>query len=145
MIRAVLDTNIIVSALLAKSSSPPVAIYQAFIAQRFLLVTSGLVLDEVEEVLNRDYLVKVHGWKPAQVSSRIETLASLAMVVPDVPLQQPVSRDANDDMFIAAAVQGKASYIVSGDKKHLLILGEYEGVRIVTAREFVGDVLKIAI
>lgn len=143
MIRAVLDTNIVVSALLAKSSSPPVAIYQAFIAQRFLLVTSGLILEEVEEVLNRDYLVKVHGWKPAQVSSRIETLASLAMVVPDVPLPQPVSRDPDDDMFIVAALQRKAGYIVGGDKKHLLKLGEYEGIRILTARQFVTGVLNV--
>lgn len=145
MIRAVLDTNIIVSALLAKSQSPPVAIYQAFISQRFLFVTSGLILEEVEEVLNRDYLVKVHGWKPAQVTSRIETLASLAMVVPDLPLAQPVSRDPDDDRFIAAALLGKASYIVSGDKKHLLRLGEVQGIRILTARQFVNEVLNMAV
>ena len=46
MIRAVVDTNILVSALLVKSPSPPVVIYQAFISQRFLLVTSALRLRE---------------------------------------------------------------------------------------------------
>ncbi len=141
MIRAVLDTNIVVSALITKKLSPPLAIYRAFIAQRFLLVTSLRILEEVEDVLNRDYLVNVHGWKPAQVSSRIEVLANLAMMVPDIPLAQPVSRDPDDDMFISAALLGEAAYIVSGDQKHLLNIGVYQGIRIITARQFADEVL----
>lgn len=141
MIRAVLDTNIIVSALIAKKQSPPVVVYQAFITQRFILVTSGMILTEVEEVLNRDHLVKVHGWKPAQVRSRVETVAELSLVVPDVPLLQPASPDPDDDMFLAAALLGKAKFVVSGDKKHLLDMGSYQGIPIITARQFVTDVL----
>jgi putative PIN family toxin of toxin-antitoxin system len=141
MIRAVLDTNIVVSALITKRLSPPLAIYRAFTAQRFLLVTSVAILEEVEDVLNRDYLVKVHGWSPAQVTSRIKTLATLALVVPDMPLSQRVSRDPDDDMLFAAALMGKADYVVSGDKKHVLNLGEYQGIRILTARQFVTEIL----
>ena len=115
MIRAVIDTNIVVSALITRRQSPPLFIYRAFTLQQFTFVTSGSILEEVEQVLNRDYLVKVHGWTPAQVSAHIDTLATLAMVVPDLSLPQPVSRDPDDDMFIAAALEGKADYIVSGD------------------------------
>lgn len=145
MIRAVLDTNIIVSALITKKLSPPQIIFQAFIAQRFILVTSGMILTEVEEVLNRDYLVKVHGWKPAQVRSRVETVAELSLVVPDMPLLQPASPDPDDDMFLAAALLGKARFVVSGDKKHLLNLGSYQGIPILTARQFVTEVLNAGI
>src|SRR5689334_12457374 len=113
MIRAVLDTNIVVRALLAKRPSPSVAIYQAFISQRFILVTSGQILEEIEDVLNRDYMVKIHSWKPAQISSRIATLATLAMVVPDLPLPQRISLDSDDDMFLDAALVSKADTIVS--------------------------------
>ena len=53
-----------------------------------------------------------------------------------------LSPDPKDNQILAAAITGKADLIVSGDKKHLLALGEVEGVPIVTAREAlerVGD------
>jgi putative PIN family toxin of toxin-antitoxin system len=145
MIRAVLDTNIIVSALITKKLSPPEIIFRAFIAQRFILVTSGLILNEVEEVLNRGYLAEVHGWKPAQVRSRVETMAQLSLVVPDAPLLEPASLDPDDDMFLAAALLGRVQYVVSGDKKHLLNMGSYQGIPIITARQFVTEVLDAGI
>lgn len=51
------------------------------------------------------------------------------------------SPDPDDNIFLAAAVEGEVDYIVSGDKKHLLSLGVYRGVRIITARQFVIQVL----
>jgi predicted nucleic acid-binding protein len=47
----------------------------------------------------------------------------------------------DDDMFFATALLGQADYIVSGDKKHLLNNGVYEGIRIITARQFGAEVL----
>ena len=136
MIRAVLDTNVVVSALIAKRPSPPLAIYQAFIHQHFLLVTSAGILEEAEEVLNREHLVKVHGWTPRQVSRQINTIATMAMVVPDIPLPEPICQDPDDDEFIACAIAGQADYLVSGDK-HLLTLKQHEGIQIITPQEFV--------
>lgn len=52
-------------------------------------------------------------------------------------LQLPgVTRDPKDDPVVACAVEGQADYIVSGDQD-LLVLGEYEGVQVVTPRRFV--------
>lgn len=46
-----------------------------------------------------------------------------------------VSRDPDDDKFVGCAKDAKALYIVSGDKD-LLVLGHYENIEIVTAKEF---------
>ncbi len=60
MIRAVLDTNILISALITKKSSAPLQLYKAFITQQFLLITSPSILEEVEDVINRENIVKYH-------------------------------------------------------------------------------------
>jgi predicted nucleic acid-binding protein len=52
------------------------------------------------------------------------------------PLSSPVCRDADDDMVLATAVAGQAEVIVSGDAD-LLTLGAYEGIRILSPRQFV--------
>jgi len=55
-------------------------------------------------------------------------------VVPEEKIQI-VKADPNDDKFIEAAVAGGAEYIISGDN-HLLGLGSYRGISIITGREF---------
>ena len=52
-----------------------------------------------------------------------------------------VKDDPDDDKFIAAAIEGRASHIISGDR-HLLNIGSYEGIKIMKARNFIGEVLK---
>ena len=54
----------------------------------------------------------------------------------DLPRLQAVPADPKDDMVVATAVAAKAEYLVTGDRKHLLSLGTYEGIQIVTPREF---------
>jgi predicted nucleic acid-binding protein len=56
-------------------------------------------------------------------------------VVTDLPLVTGVVRDPNDDMVVACALEARADYIVTRDKD-LLSLGTYEGIRIVTPRQF---------
>ena len=51
-----------------------------------------------------------------------------------------VSRDAKDDMFLATAIAGQADYLVSEDED-LLIIGKYQGVKIVNCRQF-ADILE---
>jgi putative PIN family toxin of toxin-antitoxin system len=115
MIRAVLDTNVLVSGLIARRPSPPLLIYRAFIDQRFLMITSASILAEAEEVLNRPHLVRIHGWSSRRVSQHIAILAALAVVAPEFQLPEAVCQDPDDDKFIACAISGNADVIVSGD------------------------------
>ena len=67
----------------------------------------------------------------AAIVENIDTRALILDAPPDVAL----SPDPNDNPILAAAIAGKADLIVSGDKKHMLALGEVEGLPIVTARD----------
>jgi hypothetical protein len=53
------------------------------------------------------------------------------------PLMEAVCEDPDDDKYLAAALEGRAQYIVTGDRP-FLNLGEYRGVRVVTPRSFLG-------
>jgi predicted nucleic acid-binding protein len=53
------------------------------------------------------------------------------------PAIRAVWDDPKDDVIVASAVAARTDYLVAGDRKHLLLLGSYEGVRIVSVRDFV--------
>ena len=55
-----------------------------------------------------------------------------------------IARDADDDHVLAAALAGNADLIASGDKQHVLPLGTYQGIPIVTAREAAERVAPLA-
>lgn len=55
----------------------------------------------------------------------------------------PVSRDRKDDYFLWAAVAGKAQYIVTEDKKHLLVLGSYQNIPIGAPAQFFAWLEKV--
>src|SRR5437868_3922453 len=99
MIRAVLDTNILVSALITKKDSAPLQIYKAFTAQKFLLITSPSILTEVEDVINRDKIIKYHKLNLKQRETIMEQLLTLCYVTLESvkPGKVIVERDPKDD------------------------------------------------
>lgn len=87
---------------------------------------------EFEEVLVR---MRLAPEVAAAASLEYEQLALLVRP-PRVPR---VARDPDDDEVLAAAIAGHAEFVVTGDRD-LLVLGEYEGCRIRTPRQFHGQV-----
>ena len=140
MIRAVLDTNVLVSALITRKSSAPIKLYKGFIARQFLLITSPSILTEIEDVINRGNIVKYHKLSKAQREEIIKQFMTLSYITLETTISEKIiiEKDPDDDKFLVAAVEGGADYIVSGDH-HLLDLKVYDGVRIITP----GDFLKI--
>lgn len=137
MILAVLDTNVLISALIAKKSTAPLKIYKAFTTQQFLLITSPLIIEEIEDVINRENIVKYHKLSPKQRKQVLEQLVTLSYVTPGVVATNEIiiKKDPKDDKFIYAAIEGGANYIVSGDH-YLLDLKEYEGIKILIPGSF---------
>jgi predicted nucleic acid-binding protein len=76
--------------------------------------------------------VRAAGLSAAELVQDYEHLAEI--VTPE-PLPAPVSRDPDDDHVLACALAAKAELIVSGDKRHLLVLSEYHGIPIRTASD----------
>jgi len=136
VLRAVLDANVFVSAAIHPDGPPGRIIEQFLRADAFTLVLSEAIVDEIMRALEypkvRRYMQP--GLNPALW---MEDLVVLADLVPDPSPVSGVSKDPDDDKYLAAAIAGRAPVVVSGDP-HLLTVGEYEGVRIVTPRAFLN-------
>ncbi len=130
-VRIVLDTNILIGALITKGT-PPDQLYQAWLRGQIELVTSTAQMAEVANVLTRPRLQKyLDVEEAAAIVENMDTRALVLDTLPNVSL----SPDPKDDPILATAIAWKVDLIVSGDKKHMLALGEVEGIPIVTARD----------
>ena len=127
--RIVLDTNILVSALLTPNG-PPGRLLAAVKQGDVTPVTSDAQLRELRDVLSRGRLsARI---RPHEAAALLANLAAVGEVVTDLP-DVDSSSDPDDNLILAAAIAGRADLIVSGDKGHMLALGQVEGIPIVTA------------
>ena len=137
MLRAVLDANVLVSALIRPKGPPGQVVVRLLRDRAFTLVTSAAILTEVRRSLAyprvRKHLI-------ASDENLDLWVASLGLVGEPVEGRlriAAVAEDPEDDKYIAAALEGRAQFLVTGDA-HLLALKTYEGVRMVTPRVFLG-------
>ena len=140
MYRAVVDTNLIISGT-ASASSVPYHLLEAWRRNEYILVTSVPILAEVKEVFEREDIQAHFHITSDQAKNVIETFTKQAFVTPGELEVNVVKDDPDDNKFIAAAIEGSASYIISGDR-HLLDIKEYEGIKIMKARNFLEDLLQ---
>lgn len=136
MIRAVLDANVFVSALLSPRGFPS-KILAAWHAERFHLVISPAILEEISRVFHFPKIALRHRWPEEKIRLFIEDLAHLAILTPGEPTLNVIAEDPSDNRYLECAVEGGAEYIVSGDQ-HLLQLATYQEIRILTPKEFLG-------
>lgn len=132
--RVVLDTNALISATFWKGN--PGSIIEMAEQGEIDLVLSWAILEELENVLERPYFQeKFEGLQDSleEVQQKLVQL-SVGPIFPDAEFQV-IERDPEDDMVLECAVDGDADVIVSGDS-HLLDLGEFEGIEIVSPDEF---------
>ena len=128
--RAVIDTNVLISGLLWRGI--PHRLLAHLIDDTLLLVTSPALLAELEEVIERPKFAKIldaAGVKPPAILIDIKAIAE---VLPDPPpLNPPVSRDPDDDTVLALAALARVELIISGDDD-LLTLVAYASIPILT-------------
>jgi putative PIN family toxin of toxin-antitoxin system len=135
VIRAVLDTNLLVSYLL--THRPPIAtLSDKHLAQeRFTLVTGAALLEELDRVLRYPKLQRYYS---EEARTRfVALIAALSEVVELPESVPPISRDPDDDWVIACAVAGRADVIVSGDRD-LLTLEQVLKIPILSAAQFLA-------
>lgn len=129
MLRVTADTNVIISAL--NFPGNPSRILDMAAAGEIHLAISDAILTEVERVLQRPKF----GWTQREADDAIGELSAFGDHV--VPKQRinVVKDDPTDNSIIECAVASGSDYLVTGDK-HLLKIGQYQGVKIVTPAEF---------
>ena len=136
MPRAVLDSSVPVSAFLTPDGFV-VGILRAPAIDRYQLCLSAAILTETgETLLAKPRLRRSFAYADDDVREYIRWLLTRAEMVPDGPALRVVRGDPKDDQIIAAAVAAKADFLVTGDRAHLLRIGEYQGIRPVSPREF---------
>jgi len=127
--RAVLDTNVIVSGVI-KEEGPSGQILRLFLQERkFIAVTSLDILAEIREVLRRNKIRKYHAWTDEQIDTFVAFLYTQSVVTQGQLRVAIVIRDREDSKFLACAQEGNADYIVTGDDD-LLTVNSYENARI---------------
>jgi putative PIN family toxin of toxin-antitoxin system len=134
VLKAVLDTQIILRGAASPSTSITAQIYAAWNARRFDLLLSDPILHEVEDVLSRSEVLRKLRMTPIEAGALLELLRrGSTRITPTFAIRQ--SRDADDDKFLECAVAGGADYVVSADAD-LLSLREVRGIPIVDAPAF---------
>ena len=133
MRRFVLDTNVVLSALLWRG--PPYSLLTHIAQQAGLqLFSSPALLDELADVLGRPSMTRRLSHIDRAAHEVLSDYVQAVVVLEVVPLPQAVCRDPDDDAVLALALQAQADVIVSGDQD-LLVLGSFEGISILTARQ----------
>ena len=136
MLRAVLDANVYVSAYV-RPEGPPGQIIERFLrAAAFEMVLSDEI---VEEILQALAYPKVRKAVPGKVDPELwfEDILVLAQLITGEYKISGLSTDPDDDKYIAAAIEGRVVFVVSGDPD-LLTEGEHQGVRMITPRAFLN-------
>jgi uncharacterized protein len=122
--RVVLDTNVLVSALITEGRTAK--FLQVLLEKNVELLLSKPILDEFVDVMSQAKLREYVGSE--EIANFLKLLLSVALIV-DVKSKFDVTSDIADNIVLATAHDGKANYIVSGDR-HLLDLKNFKGIKI---------------
>ena len=134
MTRAVLDTNVLVSAIIKRVGIPNQILKHAgldfeWLVSKFILTELGIVL------LRRHIQTKYKKWvTPTKRTEFLESVEKNAKTV-EVSTKLDVVTDPKDNQVLASAVDGQADFLVTGDP-HLLKLKNYKGIKIITPAQF---------
>lgn len=132
--RVVLDANIYVSALV-NTQGYPRRIMERWEQNKFDVLVSASIIDEVGRVLRYPRIAQRHRQGEEAIQRFLELLSSQAVMVEPTEVLAVIKEDQSDNRYLECAAEGKAQYIISGDK-HLLELGEYKGIVILPPAAF---------
>jgi putative PIN family toxin of toxin-antitoxin system len=133
-LRVVCDTNVLVSAFIA--AGPPSRVLEEVIDARLELVLPQPVMVELERILTGKLGFEPERWRG--VEELLVDLAAELVPAPETP-PEAVTGDPADDLILACAVQVGVDVLVSGDRRHLLPVGEHRGVRVITPQAMLSE------
>jgi len=136
-VRAVLDANVVISALIRPEGPPGRVLVHLLQDSAFDLVASPATLDELRRSLRYPKVRKHLRLAMHEIDLWVDALGALAVFVRGEVSRRIVAADPADDIYLAAATDGLADYVVSGDR-HLLDIRVHEGIPVVTPRAFLN-------
>lgn len=134
MIRVVLDTNILISALLSPNGPPAQVFLMSIVESDTQLCVSGDIFAEYEEVIRRPWLNR----SDREIEATLRTIREKCVWVNPTEEVHACS-DPDDNIFLECAQVADAHYLVTGNAKHFP--AAWAGTQIVTARQFLDAVV----
>jgi putative PIN family toxin of toxin-antitoxin system len=129
-LRVVLDTNVLIAALLTRGT-PPDKLYEAWREGRFQLASCERQLEEINRVSRRPFFRE--RLAPGVAGRMINDIRALAVMCDPLP-KVSASPDPDDDFLLATAQAAGAQFLATGDKSGLLALKKHGTTVILTAR-----------
>lgn len=133
-ISAVLDTNVLISGLLV-AEGHAARLIDAWLDGHFSLVTSLYQVEEVLHVLSYPRIARRLTLTEDELTAFTNALLTRATVTPGEVHLPGLTRDPKDDAIVACAVEGRAQFIVSGDRD-LLVMEKFGAIVVLSPREF---------
>ncbi|MBD5466291.1 MAG: putative toxin-antitoxin system toxin component, PIN family [Lachnospiraceae bacterium] len=131
--RIVIDTNVLISGVFFGGF--PRKILSSVVSRKLTACATAKIVNEYEEIVQ-----EMIDRKQGHINSNILTPLIKAMEIIEPITHVEICRDPDDNKFLECAKDSHALYIVSGDKD-LLVIGEYENIQIVTAKDFCENYL----
>jgi len=142
MTRIVIDTNILVSAILTPKGNPA-KILKLVLEGKLNLIISPAILEETRQVLRYPRLVKLmkkNKITMKEVYDFLDKMSNVAVITPGQLDIDAISDDPADNKILVCSLEREAEYIISGDH-HLKDLKIFQGIRIVDPAD-INDTLE---
>lgn len=134
MTKAVLDTNILVSALVIKVGKPAQVVVFAR-EGKFESILSEEIIKEARGIFHRKHIQKRFHPTDEEIEEFLDAVRAVSKFIKIEKVEDIITADASDNVVLACAVEGGADYLVSGDL-HFLNLKEHRNVKMVTPAQF---------
>jgi len=127
--KVVIDTNVFVSGLTFKGK--PREVLDLIWRGDIEACISFFILKELEETLKKDF-----SWDRDQIKYTVEKIKAKTILVQPKNRVSVIKENDDDNRILECAIEGRVQYLISGDRKHLLPLKEYQGAKILSPAEF---------
>ena len=127
--KVVIDTNVFVSGLTFKGK--PREVLDLIWRGDIEACISSFIFRELEETLKKDF-----SWDRDQIKHTIEKIKAKTILIQPKNKVSVIEENDDDNRILECGVEGRAQYLISGDRRHLLPLKEYRGIKILSPAEF---------
>ena len=130
-LRVVVDTNVLFSALAFPAESPPAKVFKLIVDGKLLAFSSSFIVDELEKNLRTKA-----GWDDEQLRVLRRRLKLMIRLVVPTSRLSVIKRIEADNRILECAVDAHANVLITGNLKDIRPLGAFQGIDIMTPREF---------
>ena len=130
-LKVVIDTNVFISAL--NFPGIPREILKLLRRGEIELYISPFILGEIKRILLDKF-----GWSEQRIEKALNLINKRTILIwPKIKVSVIKEKD-DDNRILECAVEANVHFIISGDKRHLLPLKEFRGIKIISPSEFLG-------